>query len=390
MTIQQPVKVSSRIASIDVLRGLVMVIMALDHVREFFGATPFRAEDLTQTSAALFASRWITHLCAPNFVFLSGISIYLYQQKKGNIRDTAIFLATRGLWLILVEAVVVTFLLELSYQLILLQVIWVIGWSMVIFSVLIRLPRQVIAVLAVVILVGHNLIPNSATDNVLGVLVGIFIHSPFVIMNGAGVPVVLVAYTILPWLGVMMAGYCIGSWMTLPPDHTFAKLWKTGAMMISAFVLLRLLNVYGDPAPWSPQPRGWTFSFLSFINVTKYPPSLQFVLLMVGIGMLLMAAFTKAGGKATEWLRAFGQVPFFYYVLHLALISMGALAWTTITFGRYVNFGFSDPAQWPKEYEPNLLRVIIVWIAVVFVLYFPCRWFASYRKGHQNKWLSYL
>jgi uncharacterized membrane protein len=261
---------------------------------------------------------------------------------------------------------------------------------MVIFSVLIRLPRRVIAVLAVVILAGHNLIPNSATDNVLGVLVGIFIHSPFVIMNGAGVPVVLVAYTILPWLGVMMAGYCIGSWMTLPPDHTFAKLWKTGAMMISAFVLLRLLNVYGDPAPWSPQPRGWTFSFLSFINVTKYPPSLQFVLLMVGIGMLLMAAFTKAGGKATEWLRAFGQVPFFYYVLHLALISMGALAWTTITFGRYVNFGFSDPAQWPKEYEPNLLRVIIVWIAVVFVLYFPCRWFASYRKGHQNKWLSYL
>ncbi|MGC3948719.1 MAG: heparan-alpha-glucosaminide N-acetyltransferase domain-containing protein [Chryseolinea sp.] len=390
MTIQHSVKVSTRVASIDVLRGLIMVIMALDHVREFFGATAFRAEDVTQTSVALFASRWITHLCAPNFVFLSGVSIYLYQQKKGNMRDTTIFLITRGLWLIMVEIVVVTFFLELSYQLILLQVIWVIGWSMILFSLIIRLPRKVIAALAFLIIAGHNLVTNSATDNALGVVVGIFIHSPFVIMNGAGVPVVLVAYTILPWLGVMMAGYCIGEWMTLPASEAFPRLWKTGAFMLTSFVVLRTINLYGDPAPWATQPRGWVFSFLSFINVTKYPPSLQFDLLMVGIGILLLAVFTRIQRKTTEWLRVFGQVPFFYYVLHLALISLGALAWTTISFGRYVNFGFSNPAEWPKEYQPDLLRVIFVWFLVVFILYFPCRWFADYRKGHQSKWLSYL
>ncbi|MEJ1237789.1 heparan-alpha-glucosaminide N-acetyltransferase domain-containing protein [Chryseolinea sp. T2] len=390
MTIQQTEKLSTRVASIDVLRGLIMVIMALDHVREFFGATPFRPEDVTQTSVALFSSRWITHLCAPNFVFLAGISIYLYQKKKDNIRETSIFLLTRGLWLIVIELVVVTFLLQLSYQLILLQVIWVIGWSMILFSLIIRLPRKVIAALAFLIIAGHNLVPNSATDNALGVLAGIFIHSPFVIMNGAGVPVVLVAYTILPWFGVMMTGYCVGEWLGLPSGEAFPKLWKTGTIMLFAFVVLRIINLYGDPAPWAVQPRGWVFSVLSFINVSKYPPSLQFVLLMVGIGMLLLAAFTIFQGKVTEWLKVFGQVPFFYYILHLALIAAGTFAWTTISFGRYANLGFSNPADWPKEYEPSLLRVVVVWLIVVVILYFPCRWFANYRKESQSKWLSYL
>lgn len=390
MTTAPTVKVSSRIASIDILRGLIMVIMALDHVREFFGATPFRAEDVTQTNVALFFSRWLTHLCAPNFVFLSGVSIYLYLHKKGNVRDTAIFLLTRGLWLVVVEVVVVTFLLELSYQLILLQVIWVIGWSMVMFAAIIWLPRKIIASLAFLILVGHNLVPNGPTDSVVGVIAGIFIHSPFVIMNTAGVPVVLVAYTILPWLAVMMAGFCVGEWLLLPDDKAVNKFWKAGAVMLALFVLLRSINLYGDPAPWSAQPRGWVYSLLSFINVTKYPPSLQFVLLMVGIGMLLLALFTRQRGRVTEWLRAFGQVPFFYYVLHLALISVAALVWTRMSFGRYVNLGFTNPADWPKEYEPSLLRVMFVWLCVVVILYFPCRWFANYRKNHQSRWLSYL
>jgi uncharacterized membrane protein len=380
---------SSRIASVDILRGLIMVIMALDHVREFFSATPFRAEDVTQTSVALFFSRWITHLCAPNFVLLSGVSIYLYLQKKGNVRDTAIFLLIRGLWLVVVEVVVTTYLLELSYSIILIQVIWVIGWSMILFSAIIWLPRKVIAALAFIILAGHNAIPESPTDSVGGVLAGLFLHSPFVIMNGPA-PFALVAYTILPWLGVLMAGFCIGEWMTLPRKSAITRCWKAGTFMLMVFVVLRWINVYGDPAPWSVQPRGLIYTILSFINVTKYPPSLQFVLLMLGIGLVLLSFFGKARGLITEWLRVFGQVPFFYYILHLALISVAAFVWTHLSFGRYVNLGFSNPAEWPAAYSPSLMRVFVVWVLVVVALYFPCRWFARYRKHHKTWWLSYL
>lgn len=390
MVIAQPAKTSTRIASIDIVRGLVMVIMALDHVREYFGATPFRPEDVTQTSLALFASRWITHLCAPNFVFLSGISIFLYRQKVGSLKDTSIYLLTRGLWLVVVEVVVVTFLLELSYQLILLQVIWVIGWSMIIFAALIHLPRHVIGIIALIILLGHNAIPQSDTSSAVGVIGGLLLHSPFAIMNSSGVPVVLVAYTIVPWLAVLMAGYYVGSWMTLPAEDATRRLRLTGVTMIAAFVIIRFINSYGDPAPWSVQERGGLYTVLSFINVTKYPPSLQFVLLMVGLGMLGLAWFMQARGRVAEWLRVFGQVPFFYYVLHLALIAVLALGWTTAAFGRYVNFGFMDRSQWPETYEPSLFRVLVVWAAVVVILYFPCRWFANYRKDHKTRWLSYL
>lgn len=382
--------IPSRIASIDTLRGLIMVIMALDHVREFFHATPFRAEDVTQTNVALFASRWVTHLCAPNFVFLSGVSIYLYLHKRGDRKATSVFLATRGIWLVALEILVITFLLQLSYQLILLQVIWVIGWSMIIFSALIWLPRKVIAVLAFLIIAGHNLIADGPTENLWGVVAGLFLHSPFVITNQIGWPFVLVAYTILPWLALMMAGYCMGEWMLLPSDQTYARLWKTGAIMLAAFAILRVINLYGDPAPWSIQPRGFVFTFLSFINVTKYPPSLQFDLLMVGTGLLLLTFFSRVRSRITDWLLVFGQVPFFYYILHLMLISFSAWIWTQVAFGQYVNLGFTDPATWPDGYTPSLARALLVWIAVVIILYYPCRWFANYRRGHKTWWLSYL
>jgi uncharacterized membrane protein len=258
------------------------------------------------------------------------------------------------------------------------------------FAAIIWLPKKVIAALAVILLAGHNLVPDGSTSNAAGVIAGIFLHSPFVIMNSSGVPVVLVAYTILPWLGVMMAGYCVGAWMLLPADRAFAKFWKTGIVLLVIFIVLRLINVYGDPSPRSAQPRGWMYTVLSFINVTKYPPSLQFNLLMVGIGMLLLAVFTKHQGRLTERLQIIGQVPFFYFILHLALISLAALIWTSVSFGRYVNLGFTNPSDWPKEYEPNLLRVVIIWVIVVIVLYYPCRWFANYRKVNRSKWLSYL
>jgi uncharacterized membrane protein len=285
--------------------------------------------------------------------------------------------------------VVITFLLQLSYNLILLQVIWVIGWSMVLFSAAIRLPRKVTGVLAFLIIAGHNMIPDSATTDPPGVLAGLFLHSPFLIQV-PGIPPVLVAYTILPWFGIMLAGYFIGPWLQLPSDKAAGRFLRTGAAMIAVFVVIRFINSYGDPAPWSAQPRGFTYSLLSFVNVTKYPPSLQFTLLMIGIGLLLLALFTRVRGRITDWLHVFGQVPFFYYILHLVLISACAYVWTTVAFGRYVNVGFTPASDWPAAYEPSLLRVVAVWLFVVIVLYFPCRWFANYRRGHKSRWLSYV
>jgi len=215
-------------------------------------------------------------------------------------------------------------------------------------------------------------------------------HSPFLIMNAAGAPVVLVAYTILPWMAVMMLGYYVGAWFELPVDQLLRRLLRTGLCMLAAFVILRFVNIYGDPSPWSVQERGWIYTVLSFLNVSKYPPSLQFVLLMVGLGVLGLALFTKSAGRIARWLQVFGQVPFFYYLLHLALISLSAWIWTTLTYGKYVNLAFSDQSQWPAGYHPSLPRVYLVWMLVVVILYFPCRWFAPYRKVHKTRWLSYL
>ncbi|QDA58828.1 DUF1624 domain-containing protein [Hymenobacter jejuensis] len=379
-----------RVQAIDIVRGLVMIVMALDHIREFWSPTAVRPEDVAHASILLFFSRWITHFCAPTFVFLSGTSIYLYAQKQPSQSRVSWFLLTRGLWLVVLELVVINFLLQWgSYQLLLLQVIWAIGWSMVLLAALLWLPRWVLAVLSFVIIVGHNALPDFqpiTPDNAIWALLH---HSPFLLPVGS-LPPFLVAYSVGPWLGVMLAGYLIGPWFRLPLPQRKQRLWAAGAGLLLLFVALRATNWYGDPSPWSVQDRGLIYTVLSFINITKYPPSLLFLSLTLGVALLLLGSVETATSRLSQWLRTFGQVPFFYYLMHLLLISVGALIWSALAFGKPFNFSFATPKDWPAGYQPSLLRAYVVWLAVVLLLYLPCRWYQRYKQQHSHWWLSYL
>jgi uncharacterized membrane protein len=388
MQVQSPNVVlseSSRIFSIDILRGLIMVVMALDHVRDFYSNTPFSPLDLSQTSPLLFFTRWITHLCAPNFVFLSGISIFLYQQKVNSKPTTSVFLLTRGVWLVAVELLVISFLIVWNYNMLLFEVIWVIGLSMICLAALIWLPRIWLTILSLLVIVLHQLIPDPQIDST-NVIRGMFHHTPFFV---PGTPQLLVAYTLIPWLAVMSLGYSIGHWFTHPPDKQKQTLLIAGMSALALFVILRVINYYGDPVPWQVQDRGATFTLLSFLNVSKSPPSLLFLLVTIGIGLTILSQLTRV--KGLSFFRVYGSVPFFYFVIHFVLIVVGAALWTTLYYGETVNLAMADQSQYPAEYHPNLLRAYLVWITLVLLLYFPCKWFGAYRKKHpEKKWLSYL
>ncbi|GAB3290585.1 DUF1624 domain-containing protein [Hymenobacter tenuis] len=378
-----------RVQAVDIVRGLVMVIMALDHVRELWSPTAIRPEDMAHTTALLFFSRWITHFCAPTFVFLSGVSIWLQQQKKASKGAASRFLLTRGLWLLLMEVGLITWLLQWSYDLILLQVIWVIGGGMVVLAGLLWLPRSVLIGLAALILLGHDALPFTQPVTTANAGWAMVYNSPFVLTLEA-LPPLLVAYSIGPWLGVLLAGYALGPWFAQPLSERRKLLRRAGAGLLGLFVVLRFTNWYGDPSPWSVQSRGWGYTVLSFLNVSKYPPSLLFVSLMLGVSLLLLSQLETADNRVARWLRTFGQVPFFYYLLHLVLISGGAWLWTRWAFGHPINLGFTPSASWPKEYEPSLLRAYVVWAVVVALLYGPCSWYRRFKQRHTYWWLSYL
>jgi uncharacterized membrane protein len=379
----------SRVETIDVVRGLVMAVMALDHVREFWGPAPYRPEDLTQASALLFFTRWVTHFCAPSFVFLSGVSVFLYGQRQGSRPAVSLFLLTRGLWLIAVEILVVNFLMQFAFNLILLEVIWVIGASMVVLAALVWLPRPALAGLAVLIVAGQHLLPIAQPVTAANVGWAMVYGPPF-FFPLADLPPLLVAYTPLAWLGVMLAGYAAGPWFTLPPGRRNRVLWGAGLLLLVTFGVVRALNGYGDPAPWAVQPRGSLYTALSFLNVSKYPPSLAFLCLTLGVTALLLAALDGLRGPVARWLRTFGEVPFFFFLLHLLLIHAVARLWSQLAFGQSVNFSFASVKEWPAGYRPDLGRVYLVWLLVLVALYFPCRWYARYKKKHTHWWLSYL
>jgi uncharacterized membrane protein len=375
--------------AIDIVRGLVMVIMALDHVREFWSPMLIRPEDVAHASALLFLTRWVTHFCAPTFVFLSGTSAWLYAQKQASPGRTTRFLLTRGLWLVMLEVGLIAPLLHWNYDLILLQVIWVIGWGLVLLAGLRWLPRPLLALLAAVIIGGHNALPASPPTTVT-TTVWAFLHNPPFVLPAPPFTSFLLAYPIGPWLGVLLAGYVVGPWFRLPLPQRVRRLQWAGVSGLVLFGLLRATNWYGDPAPWSVQPSGLTATILSFFNVTKYPPSLLFVCLTLGVALLLLSFAERASSRLSQWLSTFGQVPFFYYLLHLLLISGSAWVWTRLAFGHAVNFSFSTPAEWPTSYQPSLLRAYLVWAVTILALYRPCRWYQRYRRQHAYWWLSYL
>lgn len=377
-----------RVPAIDVVRGLAMVIMAIDHIREFWSPTPVRPEDVAQAPAALFLTRWVTHFCAPTFVFLAGVSIFLYQQKQASRGPVSRFLLLRGLWLVVLELVVINFLLQWGYPLLVLEVIWVLGWSMVLLAGAIWLPRWLLASLALVIIFGQHLVPAGQPVAGAGVAWALLYHSPFVFPTPLGPA--LAAYTILPWAAVMAVGYVAGPWFRAAPALRTRWLGLVGGAALLLFVGLRATNWYGDPSPWSGQSRGTGYTLLSFLNVTKYPPSLLFLSLTLGGALLLLAGAGRLPAWLGRWLSTYGRVPLFYFVLHFCLISGGAYVWTRLAFGQASNLSFAAVKDWPAAYQPSLLRLYLVWAVVVALLYWPCRWYQGYKQRHAHWWLSYL
>ena len=388
----------TRIASIDIVRGLVMVIMALDHTRDFFHADVglFDPTDLTKTNPFLFFTRWITHFCAPTFVFLSGISAYISRQRKST-KELSWFLFTRGLWLVLLEFTVVRFgiIFNLYYDFIIFQVIWVIGASMIVLSALVYLPQKIILALGLILIFGHNLL------DVIRLNPGEPGHFIWAIMQQSGFfpiaseSVVLAAYPLLSWLGIMLTGYGIGFLYDKEFDATRRRriLIYSGIACLAVFIVLRFTNAYGDPSPWSIQ-KNLTFTFLSFLNVTKYPVSLLYTLLMMGPVLMLLPLLEKITTKAVEPLRIIGRVPLFYYILHFYLIHLSSLILYMINYGKSwsdLDFHFSAGfGGIPAGAGYGLPWVYVAWILIVTSLYPVCRWYHRYKTQHNQWWLGYL
>lgn len=369
----------ARIASIDVLRGLVMALMALDHTRDFFSAGSFNPRDVTEP--ALFLTRWITHLCAPTFIFLAGLSAFLYGRGR-SARDLSRFLFNRGCWLILIEFTLVRFgwTFDLGFHRWTAGVIFVIGASMVVLAVLIWLPRWAIAVVAFVMIAGHNLLDGVSADD-LGAAAPVWhaLHEPGFVHRGEAVRV-YVLYPLIPWIGVMAAGYLLGPVMKLEAEARRRALFRLGALVTLGFVLLRASNLYGDPVPWTGQ-ESWLATLLSFLNCEKYPPSLLYLMMTLGPALMLLAFFDQARGSFARVLATFGQVPFFYYVVHIYLIHGLAVVTGVAMTGALTN----TPAI-----GLGLPGIYLVWLLVLVLLYPICRWFAGQKERGAGWWWSYL
>src|SRR5437762_3150279 len=394
-----------RIQSIDILRGFVMVIMAIDHVRDFFykaavtggASVATNPTDLATTTPALFFTRWITHFCAPIFVFLAGTSIFLMSQKKSK-PDLSLFLIKRGVWLVLVEIILVTFSWTFNpfYNFIILQVIWAIGVSMIVLGLLIHLPTRVLLIIGLVIVFGHNILnyPWINKDLKGGWLADLLYFSNFSIYNLDKTHVFIIVYAFVPWTGVMLLGYCLGKLFTSefdPQKRQKILLWL-GFGLLAVFLILRFINNYGDPVPWSKQPRGSMFTFLSFINVNKYPASLDFLSITIGGGLIALALLEHVQGKFSDFFRVFGRVPMFYYVLHLYLIHLiGVIVFFEEGFSADQIVTPNNPFFFrPSAFGFGLLGVYIVWIIVVLILYPICKKYDRYKTAHRHWWLSYL
>ena len=386
-----------RLDSLDLLRGLVMVIMAIDHTRDLFMAQTFDPVDLTKTWPALFFTRWITHFCAPIFVFLAGAGAYLYGKRGRSTAELSRFLVTRGLWLIVLEFTLVGWgwMFNLQFQFLVGQVIWAIGVSMIVLSMLIRLPIRVIAGIGIGILVLHNATdPIRARDlGAMGWIWGLFHEVTIRPVRGH---TFLMAYPLLPWIGVMCAGYSFGSLFGLERERRSQILRKLGAAMIAAFVIIRASNLYGDPGKWSVQ-KSVVYTVMSFLNCQKYPPSLLYLLMTLGPAILLLGYLPdNVTGKLGKPLVVFGRVPLFYYLLHVPLLHAMALVYAYSRFGG-ANWLFTHPAlagqepgAIPPDYSLPLWGVYAMWLVAVMALYPLCVWFAEVKRRSRSPWLSYL
>jgi len=386
-TVDATAHIRARIFSIDTVRGLIMIIMTLDHVRDFLmvpGPSPLA---MKTTTVILFFTRWITHFCAPTFVFLSGVSVFLAGQKRSR-RQLSLFLLKRGLWLIASDLLIISliFTFDPTYHILVLEVLWAIGAGMIILSVLIYAPMPVIAAIGIVILFGHNLLDNVTPTPLMTVL---FSAVASVIPTGTNRAIVEL-YAILPWSAPMFLGYVFGTLYADKFDPTRRRQLLTwlGIAFCVLFIILRLANGYGDQSPWHTQQNA-AHTFLSFLNVSKQPPSLLYFSVTLGPILLLLAFTEHFQNRFSTICRAYGNVPYFYFIVHLCTIRVINILLIIIQ-GLPIKFtGF--PLVWQADgFGYPLWAIYLFWLLVVAILYLPCKWYGNYKRTHTQWWLSYL
>lgn len=386
---------SKRIESIDILRGIVMVIMCLDHTRDYYQDIQAAGwpMNLNTTTPALFFTRYITHFCAPIFVFLSGLSIYL-QSKRKTKKELSIFLLTRGIWLIILEIFLNNFLwrLDITFNIVVFQVIWAIGACMVVMAALIHLRKYALMALGILIVAGHNLIDVFKLDiqthsyriTEFKDFFWCLFHQNGGIQIGVDDHFLRVDYPMFPWLGIMILGFCFGYLYvkTITPAKRHKYLLTIGTSMLALFIVLRTFNLYGDPDWYFSGQLPFFKSLVSFLRITKYPPSFHYALVTIGVCLISLSLLERVKNKFTDFLLVFGRVPLFFYFLHIAVIHLSSIAYYSIR--NYAN----DAIEFKGT---GLFGVYIAWIIIVAALYYPCLKYMHYKKNHpEKKWLSYL
>lgn len=401
-------KIKERVYSIDFLRGVVMMIMLLDHTREFVHAGALQSDptDPATTTVAVFFTRWITHYCAPTFVFLSGVSIYLQKANGKSNAELSRFLFSRGIWLIFLEFTVVRFgvVFNFDYSFFgLAQVIWVIGLSMIVMAALIYLPVKLVGAAGFAMIVLHNLLDGiqvpleiafgGTPPPAFSQMIWMILHQPGVVPITA-TSTAFVAYPLIPWVGVMAAGFAFGTVFLWESQRRRRFLFALGGISTTLFIVLRLVNVYGDPSGWSVQASG-TSTFLSFLNTTKYPPSLLYLLMTLGPALFILAFTDRINGRSS-WQRigiVFGRVPMFYYILQWYFAHSAAVLLTYVA-GRELGYLLLNPlaagGTAPPGYGFPLWVVYAVWLSGLVILFPLCSWWGNLKKRNKHWALSYL
>jgi uncharacterized membrane protein len=390
-----------RIQSVDALRGAIIILMALDHVRDYtsIAAMSFSPTDLSRTTAALFFTRWITHFCAPVFAFTAGIGAYFWQQRGRTAGQLSRFLVTRGLWLMFLEVTLLRFIMFFEWRfrgaLVFLTVFWMLGLCMVVLAALVHLPVRALAPLSILVIALHNLLDPISADR-FGRAAGLWavLHQQAVFaIDGANI---LVAYPLVPWIAVMALGYSFGRALLWDPLRRQRLMVTAGAALTVGFVVLRSWNHYGDPVPWAVRHSALSTA-LSFLNATKYPPSLVFLLMTLGPALMALALLERGRFSRTNPLIVFGRVPFFFFLFHLAVGHVLAIALHAARFGLHGFLLLPPPSLGgPRELFPanfgfSLPVVYLAWLAVVAVAYPVCRWYGDVKERRRDVWwLSYL
>jgi uncharacterized membrane protein len=390
-----------RLQSVDAIRGAIMMVMAIDHIRDYLArsAMQFLPTDLTRTTMAIFFTRWITHFCAPVFMLTAGLGAFLWMSRgRHSKRELSRFLLTRGAWLILIEITVMRMIMffQFSYykELVFLIILWAIGLSMIALAALIYLPLRFLACFSIAVIALHNLLdPISPQRFGRAAWLWDILHQRNV-LSFMGVNFVT-AYPVLPWIGVMSVGYCLGTTFLWDAARRRRFLLCLGLVLTVAFIVLRAVNIYGDPVRWSHQATA-SFTVLSFLNTTKYPPSLDFLLMTLGPALAVMSWLERFHFSNTNPLIVFGRVPFFYYVAHMLLAHLIAVGMNFVRYGRAPFLLLPPPSLgspgklFPPNYGFPLWTVYAVWIAVLVLLYPACLWFGRVKQRHHGWWLSYL